>query len=117
MKRTIFGILLALSLTAALVSPPATAAEAVPAVLKKLAEQMKCKWGEEDMLSGGGEGVGWHCIVKNRSGRQEFYIMKHDNYARALDFWRDWTAAAGEALSLGTSLGKPRSSSCLRAMV
>ena len=22
--------------------------------------------------------------------------MKHDNYARALDFWRDWTAAAGE---------------------
>lgn len=96
MKRIILGVLLALALSSTFVSLPTSAHAAVPPRLKELAKQMRCKWGEEGMLSGGGNGVGWHCIVKNRLGRQEFYIMKHNNYQRALDYWRDWTASYSE---------------------
>lgn len=92
-KRILTAALLAVIVS--LVAVPSATANVLndkpaPAVTKKYAEKMDCKWGEATSMASGGPNRGIGCIVRNRNGRAEFNIIRYENIDRALDYWRDW---------------------------
>jgi len=92
MKKRLLALVVAVALSLGLTTVSGAPAEAAatPPILKQLAKRMKCKWGERDTLVGGGKSVGWHCVVRNKRFRTEYYLMKPKNFSRALDHWREW---------------------------
>ena len=94
MKQRNAGVVL-LSLLVLLLGWSATAGAAVPAITTTYAKQMHCKWPEESSFAIGGPNSGVQCVVKNSVGRQEFYVLKYRNIARATDAWRDWIGRDG----------------------
>lgn len=60
--------------------------------IKKLAKQMKCKYGTSDALATDAKVThAWNCVVApGTASRREYYLMTYKNTARALDEWRDY---------------------------
>lgn len=70
---------------------PASADEPAPPITKAYAKQMKCRYPEATSVAGGGPNRGVDCRVIVASGRQDFWVLKYKDFARGLDYWRQWT--------------------------
>src|SRR5262245_54394778 len=93
---TTLGLTLGLAGTANAQQPPGKTV--------RYAKQMRCYYINPNSVMSDSPNSGVSCVVKNRMGRQEFYVVQYQNIKRGVEFWKDWIGRDGYVVRKGDTM-------------